>query len=154
MPTLQVSTKSLKLTNAVIASISPVDLQDMAFVEKMENYIKSKGYQPLGPIIQYTGVRQNDSGEAEMVVQILRQATGYINHIEPPYSIEAVFRVPKCLYVRYTGPEDKLTVAYNKLNVVSFEEDVPVTGNTYTVFVNQLDDGDIVADVFMEIAHD
>ena len=34
------------------------------------------------------------------------------------------------------------------------KEDIPLVGSSYTVFVNQLDNEDIVADVFMEKVHD
>lgn len=154
MPKLQVSNKTLKLTNVLIAKMTAEDMQDMTFAEKMENYIKSKGYQPIGPLVQYTGVEQGENGEQELVIRMLRQANGYINHAEPPYTVESVLRVPNCLYVRFTGPQDKLGVAYDKLTVYAYEEDIPLTGNNYTVFVNQLENEDIVADVFMEKAHE
>ena len=154
MPQLQVSNKTLKLTNVLIAKMTAEDMQDMAFAEKTENYIKSKGYQPIGPIVQYTGVEQGENGEQELVVRMLRQANGYINHTESPYTMESVLRVPNCLYLRFIGPQEKLNIAYSKLTVYAYEEDIPLTGSSYTVFVNQLENEDIVADVFMEKAHD
>ena len=154
MPQLQVSNKTLKLTNVLAVKMTTEDMQDMAFAEKMENYIKSKGYQPIGPLVQYTGVEQGENGEQELVIRMLRQASGYINHTEPPYTVESVLRVPNCLYLRFIGPQDKLNIAYSKLTVYAYEEDIPLTGNSYTVFVNQLDNDDIVADVFMERAND
>lgn len=69
------------------------DMQDMVFAAKMENYIKSKGYQPIGPLVQYTGAQQNENGEPELVICMLRQANGFINHTEPPYIMESVLRV-------------------------------------------------------------
>lgn len=154
MPKLQVSNKTLKLTNVLIAKMTAEDMQDMTFAEKMENYIKSKGYQPIGPLVQYTGVEQGENGEQELVIRMLRQANGYINHAEPPYTMESVLRVPNCLYTRFIGPQEKLGIAYDKLSVYAYEEDIPLTGSSYTVFVNQLENEDIVADVFMEKAHE
>lgn len=154
MPKLQVSNKTLKLTNVLIAKMTAEDMQDMTFAGKMENYIKSKGYQPIGPLVQYTGVEQGENGEQELVIRMLRQANGYINHAEPPYTMESVLRVPNCLYLRFIGPQDKMNIAYSKLTVYAYEEDIPLTGNSYTVFVDQLENEDIVADVFMEKANE
>lgn len=154
MPQLQVSNKTLKLTNVLAAKMTAEDIQDMAFAEKMENYIKSKGYQPIGPMVQYTGVGQDENGEPDLAIRMLRQANGYINHTESPYTMESVLRVPNCLYVRFIGPQEKLNIAYSKLTVYAYEEDIPLTGSSYTVFVNQLDNEDIVADIFMEKEHE
>lgn len=155
MPNLEVSCqKILKLTNVLTVKMTAEDMQDMTFAEKMENYIKSKGYQPIGPLVQYTGMEQNENGEPELAIRMLRQANGYINHAEPPYTMESVLRVPNCLYLRFIGPQEKLNIAYSKLTVYAYEEDIPLTGNSYTVFVNQLENEDIVADVFMEKAHE
>ena len=45
--------KKLKLTNVLSMTMTAEEMQDMTFAEKMENYIKSKGYQPIGPLVQY-----------------------------------------------------------------------------------------------------
>ena len=155
MPKLEVSyQKTLKLTNVLIATMTAEEMQDITFAERMENYIKSKGYQPVGPLVQYTGVRQGENGEPELKLQLLRQVSGYINRVEHPFQMSALLRVPDCLYLRFIGPQEKLSIAYDKLAVTAYEEDIPLVGSCYTVFVNQLDNEDIVADVFMEKVHD
>lgn len=146
--------KTLKLTNAVIYTISEADFENLnLIVEKMENYIKAKGYMPMGPLIQYSGTKINENGELDIVVKLIRQSSGYINHVEAPYTCEPVMRIRNCMYVRYTGPESMLKFAYDKINLTAFEEDIKLKGDSYTVFVNQVDD-DIIADVFMERAED
>ncbi|MEA5137349.1 MAG: hypothetical protein VB035_14565 [Candidatus Fimivivens sp.] len=155
MSELPVSKKAMKLVNVLFYTMVESDFQsNVQCATQMENYIKSKGYQPLGPIIQYSGVEKNTAGEPEMVVRLLRQANGYINHTETPYSMESVLRVPNCLYVRYRGPMEKLQVAYSKLAVVAFENDINLRGDSYTIFVDQLENEDIIADVFMEMEHE
>lgn len=155
MSELPVNKKTLKLANVLSYTMVESDFQsNVQCAAQMENYIKSKGYQPLGPIIQYSGVGKNAAGEPEMVVRLLRQASGYINHTETPYSMGSVLRVPNCLYVRYRGPLEKLQVAYSKLAVVAFENDINLKGDSYTIFVDQLESEDIVADIFMEIEHE
>ena len=54
MPKLEVSYKKiLKLTNVLLTEVSVDNLGSYPIVvEQMENYIKSKGFQPVGPLIQ------------------------------------------------------------------------------------------------------
>jgi uncharacterized protein YecE (DUF72 family) len=146
--------KTLKLTNVLIKRLAEEDLSNFEkAVEQMENYIKSKGYQPLGPLVQYTTTNVNENGELDVIIKFMRQVSNYINHVEPPYSMESVIRIKDCMYVRYTGPESKIKYAYDKINLMAFEEDIELKGDSYTVFVNQIDDN-IVADIFMERAKD
>ena len=54
----------------------------------------------------------------------MRQANNFIHNVEAPYTMESVLRVRNCMYARYTGPEEKLKLAYDKINVTAFEEDI------------------------------
>ena len=144
--------KTLKLNNTVIVEIGEQDFENLNLVvEKMENYIKAKGYMPVGPLIQYSGTKINEAGELDITVKLIRQSSQFINHTEQPYKCESLMRIKNCMYVRYTGPESSLSFAYDKINLIAFEEDIKLKGDSYTVFVNQIDD-DIIADVFMERA--
>lgn len=146
--------KTLKLTNTLIRSIKAEELQDFGrIVELMQNYIKSKGVQSLGPLVQHTAVTIDEVGDADIVIKLMQQSNSFIHKVEPPYTMEPVVRVPDCLYVRYTGPEEKLRFAYDKLNLIAFEEDIPLVGDRYTIFVDKNEDI-LIADVFMEKAKD
>jgi effector-binding domain-containing protein len=153
MNKLQVSySKTLKLQNVLI--IEGLFEDEKTFsknVLMMENYIKAKGGMPVGPLIQYTCPGLTEDGQLNVDIKLLRQATTFIKSIEKPYSMESVIRVPNCLYLRYHGPEEKLQFAYQKLNLVAFEENINLKGDSYTVFVNT-QDGIITADIFMERA--
>ena len=63
--------------------------------------------------------------------------------------MDAVLRVKNCLYAHYTGPMSHSQLASSKLQILAFENDIKLSGNTYTIFVNQ-DDDEAVVDVFME----
>ena len=64
--------------------------------------------------------------------------------------MESVIRVPDCMYCRYTGPEEKLKFAYDKINLEAFEEDIELQPCNYTVFVDSNEEEEtIVADVFV-----
>lgn len=152
MPLLTVSEKTLKLSNVLIAELITPDMDDFTFVEKIDNYIKSKGYQPIGPVIQYTGIDRNDNDDDELVIKLCRQSTGFINHVESPFSMLSTLRVPKCLYTRFIGPQDRISIAYSKLNVYAYENEISLLGSSFTIIIDQLDNDNIVADVFMEKA--
>lgn len=142
--------KTLKLSNVVITEITIEQSKNIVIlVEKMENYIKSKGATPIGPLIQKTSYHINDEGQLEIKVYLMRQANNFIHNVEPPYTMESVLRVKNCMYARYTGQEEKLKFAYDKINLTAFEEDIELSNENYTIFVDKQDDN-IIADVFVE----
>ncbi len=143
--------KTLKLTNVITKEF---DLQENEGLDKeiikMENYIKNKGAQPIGPIVQYTTIGTcSETQDAKVVIKLLRQANTFLHNVESPYSMEAVLRVKNCIYARFKGNESKLKLAYDKINITAFEEDISLKGDSYTIFVAN-NDGDLIADVFME----
>ncbi len=144
--------KTLKLTNVLI---NQVDLKENEGLDqeivKMENFIKNKGAIPIGPLIQYTNVENDGINEPKVVIKLMRQSNTFIHNIEEPYKMKSVIRVKNCMYARYNGEESKLKFAYDKINLIAFEEDIPLEGDSYTIFVANNDDG-IIADVFMERA--
>lgn len=121
----------------------------MSIIVKMENYIKSKGVMPIGPLIQKTEYNVTEEGKLDIKISLMRQANNFIHNVEAPYTMESVLRVKDCMYARYTGPEEKLKLAYDKINVTAFEEGIELGNTSYTVFVDKQDDN-IVADVFVE----
>ena len=140
--------------NVLVKSLNEEDLENLDItVEQMENYIKSKGSQPIGPLIQHTESTVNEQGELDIVIKLLRQSSNFIQHVELPYEMKSIIRVKDCMYVRYTGPESKLKFAYDKINLTAFEEDIELKGDSYTIFVDQ-DEDNIIADVFMEKANE
>lgn len=144
--------KTIKLQNVFIGKIE-LENEDMDFniiVEKMQSYIKVKGATQIGPLIQHTRTFVNDNEELDMEINLMLQCNNYIHSVEKPYSIESIIRVPDCMYCRYVGPEEKLKFAYDKINLEAFENDIELTGESYTVFVDQNEEeGTIVADVFI-----
>lgn len=158
MPKLQINqSKILKLQNVLISKINLVD-KDLDFnviVEKMQSYIKVKGAMQIGPLIQRTKTFINEAEELDVEVNLLLQCNNFIHSVEKPYTMESVLRVQDCMYCHYIGPEEKLKFAYDKINLEAFENDIELTGESYTVFVDQNEEeGTIVADVFMPKAKD
>lgn len=142
--------KTLKLTNVLFFDLSSSDNDDIEIVIlRMENYIKSKGATPIGPLIQKSCYNINEDGQLEIHVYLMRQASNYIHNVEAPFKIESIVRVRNCMYARFTGPEDKMRLAYDKIHVTAFEENIELADEYYTVYVDQQDDS-IVADIFVE----
>jgi hypothetical protein len=142
--------KTLKLNNALIREIGENDVENLErVVTSMETYMKIKGTQPIGPLIQFAKATVNKNGVIEVSLYAVRQANNFIHSVEPPYRMESVLRVKNCLYTRFIGKEIELNYAYDKLRLYAYEEDITLEGNSYTIFVDENDDG-LVADVFME----
>jgi len=144
--------KVLKLTNTLMGRIL-LDKDNFnleIIMEQMQTYIKIKGAVQLGPLIQYSRVYMNDNNELDMDIMLMLQCNNYIHHVEPPYSMESVIRVPNCMYCRYIGPEDKLKFAYDKIHLEAFENDIELEDCSYTIFVDRDEEAEtIVADVFI-----
>lgn len=145
--------KVLKLTNVlkykILIDEESFDLN--VAIEQMQSYIKIKGAMQIGPLIQYTRTFINDAGELDMEIIMMLQCNNYINNVEQPYAMESVVRVPNAMYCRYNGPEEKLKFAYDKIQLEAFGNDIPLKGDSYTIFVDRDEENEtITADVFME----
>ncbi len=147
--------KTLKLTNTLKRSME-LEKESTALtvqVEQMQSYIRVKGARQIGPLIQYAHASVSEAGELSMNMELMLQCNHYIHQVEQPYAMDSVIRVPDCIYCRYTGPGEMLKFAYDKINLFAFENNIPLRGNSYTIFVDQNEEeGTLVADVFMERA--
>lgn len=142
--------KSFRLNNVLEVLIDSENFVEFnVLVENMEHYIRSKGAMPVGPLIQKTEFEILETGEIDVKIYLMRQADKFICNVTEPYKMSSVIKAKNCLYVRYTGPEDKLKFAYDKINLFAFEKDIELKNVNYTIFVNQ-EDEDMVADVFVE----
>ena len=140
--------KTLKLTNVLARHILPEELGNMSVIlTQMQNFMKSNGAQPIGPLVQCVKIGTGPDHTPELYM--MQQATQMITAMEPGYHMDAVLRVKNCLYAHYTGPMSQSQLASAKLQIMAFENDIKLTGDTYTIYVNQ-DDDDGVMDVFME----
>ena len=140
--------KTLKLTNVLSRVVRPEELASLPVIlTQMQNFMKSNGAQPIGPLVQ--AVKAGTGPEHIPEIHMMQQATQMIPNMEPGYHMDAVLRVKNCLYAHFTGPLAYNHLATSKLQVMAFENDIKLTGNSYTIYVNQ-DEDDGVIDVFME----
>ena len=140
--------KTLKLTNVLARKIDASELGNLGVIlTQMQNFMKSNGAQPIGPLVQ--AVKMGTGPDHVPELYMMQQATQMITQMEPGYHMDAVLRVKNCLYAHYTGPMPESQLASYKLQVHAFENEQKLTGTSYTIYVNQ-DDDDAVIDVFME----
>ena len=143
--------KTLKLSNALERKISSGEWDNIQLIiEQMENYVKSKGATPIGPLIQKTEIVGIEEGDMSAEITLMRQANQFIVHTEKPYKMLPTIRVSNCLYAHYIGPDNKIKFANDKLNVYAFENEIDLADENYVVYVNQGED-EIVADVFIQM---
>ena len=142
--------KKLKLSNVLSTEITLEANQDVNIAyEKMNNYIKSKGLQPLGPPIQYHNTKEVAENDLNVTIKLMQQTTGFISNPEKPYKQMAMVRVSNCLYTRYQGTIERLNFAYQKLLLTAYEEDIHLKGDSYLVVLDEVD-GQVTVDLFME----
>ena len=140
--------KTLKLTNVLSREIHPEEMASLPVVlTQMQNFMKSNGAQPIGPLVQ--AVKMGTGPDHVPELYMMQQATQFIGQMEQDYHMDAVLRVKNCLYAHYTGPMPESQMASYKLQVHAFENEQKLTGTSYTIYVNQ-DEDDAVVDVFME----
>lgn len=147
--------KTLKLTNILInrCQIKEEDFDFTVSIEQMQSFIRTKGAVQIGPLIQYTNSYINEAGEMDIDIRLMLQCNHYIHSVQQPYTMESMIRIPNCMYCRYIGPEDKLSFAYQKIQLEAFENDILLKGDSYTIFVDRDEENEtITADVFMERA--
>ena len=140
--------KTLKLTNVLSRVVQPEELANLPVIlTQMQNFMKSNGAQPIGPLVQ--AIVEGTGPDHMPVMYMMQQATQMITQMEPGYHMDAVLRVKNCLYAHYVGPMSQSGLASQKLNIMAFEHELELTGTVYTIFVNQ-DDDEGVVDTFME----
>lgn len=140
--------KTLKLTNVLSRAVLPEELANLPVIlTQMQNFLKSNNVQPIGPLVQ--AVKMGTGPDHVPELYMMQQATQMISKMEPGYHMDAVLRVKNCLYAHYTGPLSQSQLASAKLQIMAFENDIKLTDNSYTIYVNQ-DDDEAVIDVFME----
>ena len=140
--------KTLKLTNVLSRVVQPEELANLPVIlTQMQNFMKSNGAQPIGPLVQ--AVKMGTGPDHVPELYMMQQATQFIGQMEQDYHMDAVLRVKNCLYAHYTGPMPESQLASYKLQVHAFENEQKLTGTSYTIYVNQ-DEDDAVVDVFME----
>lgn len=114
-----------------------------------DSYMRSNGMKPYGPAI--IRVKNTISDNRLMCYSdLMVQLKEVPEDVSNPYRFEELIRIENCLMARYRGPASSLYVAYSKMQVYSFEHSIALSDTTFTVFLEQTADGDLMADIFVE----
>lgn len=147
--------KTLKLQNVLSCQIDLTVENESIIdtdIDKMNNYIQIHGAKQIGPLIQFSSVAVNEENEAEINMHFMLQSDRFIHNVEPPYRMDSIIRVKNCLYARYIGPSGKVKIAYDKIAVYAFENDIEVEGSNYTIYVEEnKEDETMIVDIFAPI---
>lgn len=145
--------KTLKISNVLFRKATDVNiLSQEKHLEVLQNWIEAKGYHTLGPLIVYTSAAQglDDVSMPIIHTSFMIQLTNNIANPEPPYGFEKLIRVENCLFTRFNGKAEDINFASMKMQLHAYENDVELTGETYTVVIEETTkEGLILADVFM-----
>lgn len=148
------SNKTLKLTNVLKwkVELTNAEVQIDIEVEKMKSFINANCGKQIGPLIRYLNAHiSSDGADVDFEVAFMLQSSTFISKEDAKYKMEPLVRIPNCMYCRYVGPEEKLNLAYDKIQLEAFENDIPLKGDSYTIFVDRNEEDEtITADVFME----
>lgn len=142
--------KILKLNNILIREVLEDDFKDIEkIVTLMQSYLKAKGSDTIGPLIQYSQPQIKDNGKMIIKTFFMVQSKNLIHHIDEPYTMKSQIRVKNCMYARYKGEELFIKYGSDKIMITAFEQKIKLKGDIYTILVNDLENG-IIADIFME----
>lgn len=143
--------KTLKLNNVLFRALDTSDTTGFEKTASMfESYTKSKKLDLYGPVV--IRVEPKIVGrEVQITTTLLGQVRNPPESVDDPYSFLPLLRVENCLMARYRGPSKSLQVAYSKMQVYAFENNIPLSGTTYTVYVDGNSEDEIMADVFTEV---
>jgi hypothetical protein len=150
MPKIEIrENKTLALSKALSRSIPIEEIGDLTNrANMMINWISAKGYNQVGPLILRSG--RLSENEEESGCSLILQLNEFNVKADHSYKFEREIKVKNCLFARFDDEKDKIQFASMKLMLHAYENDLELTGETYTVFVKQ--DGDsVIADVFMPI---
>lgn len=145
--------RTLLLENVVTARVEidrPTRIQEAALA--LTRFIRAHGAAPRGPLLQVVRADQ-ETGRNPPSVDLLRQASAPIVGDGDRYSFDASLEVSGCLLARFQGDAVHLPVAYSKLAVFSYENDVTLAGVFYVVYVEE-EGSAITADIFATTGED
>ena len=148
--------KTLKLQNVVSKRFENVlnqseddDANFESVIASIDNQIKTKGANQIGPLIQLTQTNVTEE-DAQVSISFMLQADNYINNVDIGFSNQAVIKEQNCYYSRFIGSQNDITYVYQKMQIEAYEDDVKLSNKTYTIFVDEKD-GISTIDIFMPI---
>ena len=143
--------KTLKLNNVLIRKYETDNFNNFdadKVIEQMKSYIKSKGNSVIGPVIQMSKSIELNDCRKDIEVFYMLQCSNPVHNVDNEYSFKNTLKVDNCMYCRYTGPEDKLSLAYEKIYIVAFESGIELDNEVYSIYLKN--DNEMMVDIFIK----
>lgn len=152
MPRLEVKQNKKLILKKVInkrLDLIPVENLDIE-IHKFYNNIQALKPQTFGPlIIRNKGMKMSDDGKITSDYDLYIQAHDYKQYKNQFNVLDEVV-VEHCLYTRFEGKPEYLQLAFNKLEIYEYEEDIITRGDIYMVSLEDSEDN-IVMDIFKPV---
>lgn len=132
-----VESPGMKLKNAIVKEI-PIDGADVfEELKRMDSVGKVLGFHLKSPHVIKRWLDVEDGHLIERASLII-QCHGTIPKDLPP-DLEYIDEIHsgRSLFVDFTGSEDALEIIPNKIRVYAYENDLELTGEAYTVFLDK-----------------
>lgn len=143
--------KKLKLVSTIKKSldhinISNIEIEINKFIDEI-NLLKIQTFGPL--IIRNKETRISEEGNITADYDLYIQAHDYKQY-KNHFNILDELVVENCLYTRFEGKPECLQLAFNKLEIYEYEEDIVTRGD---IFMVSLEDSPekIVMDIFKPV---
>lgn len=144
--------KTLKLSNILVRKMDLKKEEDLiaaqTIISQIDTTIRTLGAEPVGPIIQFN--ENIDPIYSNSSVKIMQQVSKFFDVVPKPYYMEPELRVEGCMFAKFKGESNKIIFAYQKIQIMAYEQSIPLKGSCYTILLNDKNDGLIDADIFME----
>lgn len=143
--------KKLILKKVINKSLDLIPFENLDVeINKFYNNIQALKPQIFGPlIIRNKGMKISDDGKITSDYDLYIQAHDYKQYKNKFNVLDKVV-VEHCLYTRFEGKPEYLQLAFNKLEIYEYEEDIITRGDIYMVSLEDSKDH-IVMDIFKPV---
>jgi len=116
-------------------------------------WIENIGNEQIGPLISYSSrlIGMKDNGTPIIKTRVMMQLRDKVLYSEPPYDFAEEIHIENCIFVRFQDKAENLPYAYSKINLLAYENNIKLKGDSYTIFISGKDTENIIADVFMPV---
>lgn len=152
MPKIEIyNNKKLILKNVLERKLENLEINLLNLeINKFLNLLNTLSVQSFGPLIlRNEGVLFSEIGTVSANYNLYIQAHDYKQYKNQFNVLDEVV-VENCLYTRFEGKPEYLQLAFNKLEIYEYEEDIITRGDIYMVSLEDSEDH-IVMDIFKPV---
>lgn len=143
--------KKLKLINVINKELINIDIEKFDYnLTKFLNELKLWKVQVYGPlIIRNKGTKISEDSKVSSDYDLYIQAHNYKQY-NNQFNVQDEVVVEHCIYTRFEGKPEYLQLAFNKLEIYEYEEDIITRGDIYMITLEDTPDK-IVMDIFKPV---